>query len=127
MHQTEREFRRPARWAGIGLMAVVGLAATTGLALAPAASATTANATTANARSAVPRVITDCVTFSGNTYSREAYCSGAAPSQFRIWILCNDGTRVQGPWRTAGAGVPSYAACDSTRASVSISGVDTEN
>lgn len=117
MHQTENG----PKWAGISLMAVAGLAAITGLAFAP-----TASAATVHARSAVPRVITVCDTFSENTYSREAYCAGAAPAQFRIWIICNDGTRVAGPWRTAGAGVSSYAQCDSTRASVSISGINTE-
>ena len=116
------ESQRPSRWAKISLIAVAGLAATAGLALAPAASAAAANTP-----SAVPRAITYCEIFGVNTYSREASCAGTAPSQFRVWILCNDGTRVNGPWRTAGAGIPSYAQCGNVSRIVSIFGINTES
>ncbi|HEY7223949.1 MAG TPA: hypothetical protein VH561_10220 [Micromonosporaceae bacterium] len=58
-----------------------------------------------------PNDIYQCYVFPDGDGASEAYCSGTAPSQFRVWIICTGGGLYYGPWRTAGGGSTSYAQC----------------
>jgi hypothetical protein len=58
-----------------------------------------------------PNDIYKCYVFPQGDSAASAYCSGTAPSEFRVFITCTGGALKYGPWRGAGGSLLSYAEC----------------